>query len=101
MTVSYPYYNEAGEPLMDGAAMRYEMYLDSLYEPDPDDFYNSYEDDEEQADPSTCDHSMNWSSRERVDGSVVVECDDCWTEGIPTSWDEDGWIDDIQWEVAE
>jgi len=36
-----------------------------------------------------------------VDGSVVIECDDCWTEGIPTSWDEDGWIDDIQWEVAE
>ena len=24
------YFNEAGEPLMDGAAMRYEMYLDSM-----------------------------------------------------------------------
>lgn len=99
MTVSYPYYNEAGEPLMDGAAMRYEMYLDSTYEPDPDDFYNSYEDDE-QADPSTCPHTDNWSSYERG-GVTVVECDDCWTEGTVKSWDEDGWIDDIQWEVAE
>lgn len=36
------YFNEAGEPLMDGAAMRYEMYLDSTYEPDPDDFYDRW-----------------------------------------------------------
>lgn len=37
------YYNEAGEPLMDGAAMRYEMYLDSMYEPDPYDEYDEYD----------------------------------------------------------
>jgi len=94
MTVSYPYYNEAGEPLMDGAAMRYEMYLDSLYEPDPDDFYNSFED--EEIDPADCDHKSNWSSFE----GGRVECDDCYTEGVVVSRDEDGWIDDIQWEVV-
>lgn len=45
------HYNEAGEPLMDGSAMRYEMYLDSLYEPDPDDFYDRWDWDE----PEECD----------------------------------------------
>lgn len=95
MTVSYPYYNEAGEPLMDGAAMRYEMYLDSTYEPDPDDFYDRWDDEPEQADPATCDHSQNWSSR-----GDVIECDDCWTEGVAVSWDADGWIDKIEWEVG-
>lgn len=48
------YFNEAGEPLMDGSAMRYEMYLDSMYEPEFDP-YDSYEDDlaerEDYSDP--------------------------------------------------
>jgi hypothetical protein len=93
MTVSYPYYNEAGEPLMDGAAMRYEMYLDSIYEPDPDDFYDRW-DGADEIDPADCDHKSNWSSYE----GGRVECDDCYTEGVAVSWDADGWIDDIQWE---
>lgn len=87
------YYNEVGEPLMDGAAMRYEMYLDSMYEPDPDEFYDDFE--IEPSDPATCDHSQNWSS---YDGGRV-ECDDCYTEGTVISRDAEGWISDIRWEV--
>ena len=62
------YYNEAGEPLMDGAAMRYEMYLDSMYEPDPDDFYRDEPDEPE------CDEDH--------------ECDAC--SGPGGIWDRDG-----------
>lgn len=52
------YFNEAGEPLMDGSAMRYEMYLDSMYEPDPDDFYNVAEDEDYFYDnPDECPHT--------------------------------------------
>lgn len=51
------YFNEAGEPLMDGAAMRYEMYLDSTYEPDPDDYYDRWEDEPEECEDP--DHACN------------------------------------------
>ena len=44
---NYGYTNADGEPIMDGAAYRYEQYLDSMYEPDPDDFYrDSYNADD-------------------------------------------------------
>lgn len=58
------YFNEAGEPLMDGAAMRYEMYLDSLYEPDPDEFYAA------SNDYAPCD---NGAPCERLDADYVDE----------------------------
>jgi hypothetical protein len=96
MTVSYPYYNEAGEPLMDGAAMRYEMYLDSTYEPDPDAFYDRWDDEPDEIDPADCSHTENWTGND--DGTVT--CDDCYTEGVVLSRDENGWIDEIQWEVV-
>ena len=66
------YFNEAGEPLMDGSAMRYEMYLDSLYEPDPDDFYTDSHDEDYYYDhPEECPHS---------DGTFLGSGDDA-TEG--------------------
>ena len=66
------YFNEAGEPLMDGAAMRYEMYLDSLYEPDPDEFYSPRDD------YAPCD---NGEQCQRLDADMVdlatAECPWC------------------------
>lgn len=41
------YYNEAGEPLMSGEAMRYEMYLDSMDEFDVDDYYDREDEEDE------------------------------------------------------
>ncbi len=70
------YFNEVGEPLMDAAAMRFEMYLDSMYEPDPDDFYNRAMYEDVDVDPSECEHD-DWSSDGRE-----VECDLCGTEGV-------------------
>jgi len=49
--MTYGYQNEDGEPIMDGAAYRYEQYLDSQYEPDPDDFYNVEPEDHDDCDP--------------------------------------------------
>jgi len=68
----YGYQNEAGEPIMDGAAYRYEQYLDSMYEPDPYDYEDNY-DEPEQADTATCTHG-NGSYPENAGFS----CDDCW-----------------------
>lgn len=82
------YFNEAGEPLMDGSAMRYEMYLDSTYEPDPDAFYDRAVDEDYYYDnPHLCPHSDK-TYRAR-DGIVV--CDLCDSE-IGT-WEKgpDGW----------
>lgn len=67
------YFNEAGEPLMDGSAMRYEMYLDSTYEPDPDEFYNRVVDEDYYYDnPDECPHS---------DGSYLGSADEAATSG--------------------
>lgn len=72
------YFNEAGEPLMDGSAMRYEMYLDSMDEPyrDPYDDY-VYDREPEYVDPEDCDHAdKSWSG-------WTVRCDSgCEAEGI-------------------
>lgn len=73
------YFNEAGEPLMDGAAMRYEMYLDSTYEPEPDYFLNEgvyYEECDEDHQCEDC--------GECVDACI---CDDRDEGG------EDSWLD--------
>lgn len=51
-------------------------------------------DEAEEIDPADCTHEANWSYR-----GDVVECDDCWTQGVAVSWDADGWIDKIEWEV--
>lgn len=87
------YYNEAGEPLMSGEAMRYEMYLDSTYEPDPDDYYDAWDEEPEPQDPATCEHG-NGSFPE----GAGFDCDDCdslllgpRTEPYVTSeWDNSG-----------
>lgn len=79
------YFNEAGEPLMDGSAMRYEMYLDSLgdREPDSDAFYDN---DGDVLDPSECGHgSLDYPEGE-------IWCYDCDSQvGIWEHRDEDGW----------
>ena len=84
------YFNEAGEPLMDGSAMRYEMYLDSTYEPEFDP-YDHYEDGD--IDPDDCDHA-DGTYLGSSDGDVTegdYECDLCGS--IEGRWvlDEDGW----------
>lgn len=72
------YFNEAGEPLMDGAAMRYEMYLDSTYEPDPYDDYDSWDNEPEEIDPAVCTHgNVDYS-----DGGRTAECQDCFTVAL-------------------
>ncbi len=72
------YFNEAGEPLMDGAAMRYEMYLDSTYEPDPDDFYNS-EDDFIECLDDECDEDVRDCGHDGITEDVGME--DEWLDG--------------------
>lgn len=55
----YGYTNDAGEPIMDGAAYRYEGYVDSIYEPDPygadDDYYAEYDGPEDDFDDEDLD----------------------------------------------
>lgn len=52
---NYGFTNEAGEPIMDAAAYRYEQYIDSMYEPDPDEFYAADDDEAPcESDPSAC-----------------------------------------------
>jgi hypothetical protein len=91
----YGFTNEAGEPIMDGAAYRYEQYLDSMYEPDP---YDSWEgsdwgvEEPEPFDPAECSHG---------DGSYPegagFECDGCdetylGPRTAPVEWN--GWESD-------
>ena len=80
---NYGYTNADGEPIMDGAAYRYEQYLDSTYEPDPDDFY-AHED--EILDPSECSHGdLDYPEGE-------VWCYGCDSQvGIWQHRDADGW----------
>lgn len=91
------YFNEAGEPLMDAAAMRYEMYLDSTYEPDPYDGYDDYE--APYVDPEDCDHS-DWSQR-----GWSAECDSgCESSGlvlVRPDWDntDPNVVDVIVWNI--
>lgn len=47
---TYGYTNSDGEPIMDGAAYRYEQYLDSTYEPEFDPYRDDYEGDEPECD---------------------------------------------------
>lgn len=88
------YFNEAGEPLMDGAAMRYEMYLDSTYEPEPDYFLNNgvYRDEDYFYDhPDECEHGdCSYLNSAHADSGEVM-CDLC--EQIVATWErgEDGW----------
>jgi hypothetical protein len=79
------YYNEAGEPLMDGAAMRYEMYIDSMYEPDPDEYYDSYDEGDYDECPNCDDEGMDPQSG---------ECAYCgYTMGDEPDVPEDQWLD--------
>lgn len=81
------YFNESGEPLMDGAALRYEMYLDSTYEPDPDDFYNREVDEDYYYDnPDECPHDDGTFMGSGVEGATEGDfrCDAC--DNIVTRW---------------
>lgn len=77
------YFNEDGEPLMDGSAMRYEMYLDCTYEPDVDDLYDYAPD---FLDGEDCPHD---NCNYRAGGDVeCIDCDDLigtWVRG------DNGW----------
>ena len=92
------YFNEAGEPLMDGAAMRYEMYLDSTYEPEPD-YFLTYDVYREEIDPEDCDHGDFSYSRERWSAT----CDGCGSDGIllvAFSWEhQDAPDTQVAWQV--
>jgi hypothetical protein len=77
--------NEDGEPIMDGAAWRFEQQLDA---DSRDDYYADrfYDDEPEYMDPATCSHPdvdyRGWTA----------ECRACETDGIRivNSWPIDG-----------
>lgn len=95
---NYGYTNEYGEPIMDGAAYRYEQYLDSTYEPDPDDFYDRW-DEPEDVDPSECDHpDRSYHARREV------ECDVCYATGavivyVDIDETDESIVDVIVWNI--
>jgi hypothetical protein len=72
------YFNDAGEPLMDGASMRYEMYLDSQddYYDEPDYYLNNDVERDCHGDPDECPYGG------------CGDCDD--VEADPM---EDQWLD--------
>lgn len=96
---NYGYANEAGEPIMDGAAYRYEQYIDSMYEPDPDAFYDRWDNEPDYVDPSECEHG------DRSYRGMTVECDSgCESIGLCVVkvdiFETDESIDDvIVWDV--
>jgi hypothetical protein len=80
----YGYKNDDGEPIMDAAAYRYEQYLDSMYDPDPDDSWEGSGWGDEQPEPEDCDHSdRSWTPTE-----PGFKCDICWShfEGPNQDW---------------
>jgi hypothetical protein len=92
--------NEAGEPYMTAAELRFEAELDDMaaYERamDPDAFYGDYEPD---VDPSTCKHE-DVSYGVWVDGPFA-ECDLCGTETTNVRFVTDeygiGWHEVVAW----
>lgn len=78
--------NEAGEPYMTAAELRFEAALDEQYAyeraMDPDAYYGDYDYDPEDVDPEDCDHGDASCGR---DGQWV--CDICYTEIPEPSWD--------------
>jgi hypothetical protein len=94
---NYGFTNDQGEPIMDGAAYRFEQYIDSMYEPDPDAYYNGWDNEPDYVDPEDCDHGdKSWSG-------WTVECDSgCESIGlaiVKPGFDEyaDGVDDVIVW----
>lgn len=63
--------NEDGEPIMDGAAWRFEAQLDAEYEPDPYDDYDDYDepDEEDEDEPEDDDDSPFVMEDQWLDGS--------------------------------
>lgn len=78
--------NEAGEPYMTAAQLRFEAELDDYYAweraNDPDLFYNY---DEVEVDPADCSHGDCSSTAE----TSIWECDIC-GDIVPTEQDENG-----------
>lgn len=92
--------NADGEPIMDGAAWRFEQQLDmdSAHERYEDDFY-AYEPDE--VDPETCDHAdKSWSTNYDSNEISNVQCDICFTVAVTWVNGEDG-PESIAWEPAD
>jgi hypothetical protein len=69
----YGFTNDAGEPIMDGAAYRFEQQLDSDYASmqAEQDFYDSWEDEDEDVEPEHDDeNSEPWEDEDGwLDGS--------------------------------
>lgn len=87
---NYGWTNADGEPIMDGAAYRYEQYLDSTYEPDPDDFYDRWDDDEHDED------SCPMSDADFDSSTGLWECMGCgktWPDDDEPEGMEDQWLD--------
>lgn len=86
---NYGWTNEAGEPIMDGAAYRFEQQLDA--ESAEERAYMAWEDErwadyEPDIDPDNCPKLGNFTFQD--DG---VRCDDCYVEGGAWERGEDGW----------
>lgn len=77
------YFNEAGEPLMDGSAMRYEMYLDSLDEAEPDYFLNNgvFVDDFIECESEVCDEDVRDCGHDGRYGDQYEGMEDQWLDG--------------------
>lgn len=68
--MTYSWQNEDGEPIMDGAAWRYEQSLDAENPPyDPDDYLPDY-DGEDDEDDDQVDVERERCERDHTDGTV-------------------------------
>ncbi len=85
--MTYSWQNEAGEPIMDGAAWRFEQQLDmdsaaDYYE---DHFYDNEPDEERYDECPDCEGEFSFDTQ-------TGKCDDC---GFEDS--DDGYVQEDQW----
>lgn len=94
--------NADGEPIMDGAAWRFEQQLDMESEADwQADLWNDGYYDEPDVDPETCDHSdKSWTTNYDTNEISNVQCDICFTVAVTWVNGEDG-PESIAWEPAD
>lgn len=75
----YGWTNNDGEPIMDGAAYRFEQSLDfqsaqeRFYDMDDNDYWDNEPDDNEWIDPDVCEHKGDKSFPQ----GAGMKCDDC------------------------
>jgi hypothetical protein len=88
--MTHSWQNEEGEPIMDGAAWRFEQQLDAdlAAERLRDEWENErWADYEPDITPDNCPQGGNFTY---LDGGIV-RCDDCYQEGGSWVIGEDGW----------